>query len=32
MPDFGKVLGKKAVEYFTYSPIFYQANLPKDEL
>ncbi|MDF3047501.1 MAG: hypothetical protein K0R73_619 [Candidatus Midichloriaceae bacterium] len=32
MPDFGKVRGKKAVEYFTYSSISYQANLPKDEL
>jgi hypothetical protein len=32
MPDFGKVRWEKAVEYFTYSSIFYQANLAKDEL
>jgi hypothetical protein len=32
MPDFGKVRGKKAAPYFTYSSIFYQANLAKDEL
>ncbi|MDF3048241.1 MAG: hypothetical protein K0R73_1359 [Candidatus Midichloriaceae bacterium] len=32
MPDFGKVRGEKAVEYFTYSSIFYQANLAKGEL
>ncbi|MDF3047731.1 MAG: hypothetical protein K0R73_849 [Candidatus Midichloriaceae bacterium] len=32
MPDVGKVLREKAVEYFTYSSIFYQVNLPEDAL
>ncbi|MDF3047766.1 MAG: hypothetical protein K0R73_884 [Candidatus Midichloriaceae bacterium] len=31
MLDFGKVRWEKAVKYFTYLSIFYQANLAKGE-